>query len=64
MADLGNGPITADSTDDALCKRALFLGYKIGGPVNLIGYILQLERRIAVLEKSRLPAHLQNLEQR
>jgi hypothetical protein len=64
MADLGNVPITGDSSDDHLRQRALFLGYKIGGPINLIAYILQLERRIAALEKSKLPAHLQNLEQR
>jgi hypothetical protein len=64
MADLGNVPITGDSPDDHVRQRALRLGDKLGGPVNLIGYILQLERRIAALEKSNLPAHLQGLEQR
>lgn len=64
MADLGNVPITGDSTDDHLRQRASYLCAKFGGPVCLYGYVLQLERRIAALEKARLPAHLQNLEQR
>lgn len=64
MLELANVPITGDSSDEHLRQRALRLGDKFGGPVNLIGYILQLERRIAALEKSSLPAHLQTLEKR
>jgi hypothetical protein len=62
--NLENVPITADSTDDALCKRALFLGYKLGGPVNLLAFILQLERRLCKLEQAYTPAHLRDVEKR
>jgi len=64
MADLRTVPITGDSSDDHLRQRALYLCAKFGGVANQYGYILQLERRIAALENSKLPAHLQNVEQR
>lgn len=63
MAD-GNGPIMADSTDDDLRARTLRLGYRFGGSLDFIAYVLQLERRLCKLEEANMPAHLQNLEQR
>lgn len=64
MADLGNVPITSDSSDEHLRKRAAHLCAKFGGPTNLYGYVLQLERRIAHLEQASRPPHLANVEQR
>jgi hypothetical protein len=63
MAD-GNGPIMADSTDDDVRARTLRLGYRFGGSLDFIAYVLQLERRICKLEQANAPAHLHDLEKR
>jgi len=61
---MANDPIRADSTDDDLRKRAIHLGYRFGGSLDFIAYVLQLERRICKLEQANAPAHLHDLEKR
>jgi hypothetical protein len=61
---MANDPIRADSTDDDLRKRAIHLGYRFGGSLDFIAYVLLLERRVAVLEQAGTPAHLRDVEKR
>jgi hypothetical protein len=61
---MADNRITASTTDDELRKHTMILCYRLGGGPDLIAYILCLERRIAKLESSNTPGHLQTLEKR
>jgi hypothetical protein len=61
---MADSRITGTTSDDELRRQTMLLCYRLGGGPDLVAYILCLERRIAKLESSNMPAHLQTLEKR
>jgi hypothetical protein len=61
---MADSRITGSTTDEELKRRALWLCSRFGGSLDQIGWILTLERRIALLEQSGVPAHLRDVEKR
>ncbi len=57
-------PITATTPDEEIWKRGWEIARSVGVPVAFAQYVLQLERRIAVLEQAGTPAHLRDVEKR
>ena len=62
--EMANDPITPETPDSEIWKRGWEIARSFGVPVAFAQHVLLLERRIAKLEQSSLPAHLQSLEKR
>jgi hypothetical protein len=61
---MANTPITANTPDKEIWERGWALARSLGVPVAFAQHVFLLERRIAALEQSGVPAHLRDVEKR